>query len=144
MTTTTDFDITQIETTETSFLALKHPGTEEPLVTKGDEPAAVGITFWAPGSEPYETASAKRTNRSLLRSKRKIDLNADMLRADTIDFLADITVSFDQLAYPPAGDAKGRDLFKALYGDRKYSWVVEQANSHLADWGSFTKGSAKN
>jgi hypothetical protein len=142
MTTTTDFDITEIETSETSFLHLKHPGTEEPLHTKGDEPAAVGITFWAPGSEPYETASAKRTNRSLLRSKRKIDLTADMLRRDSIDFLADITKSFDNLAYSHAGDAKGRDLFAALYGDRKYGWAVEQANSHLADWASFTKGSA--
>lgn len=98
----------------------------------------VGITFHAPGTQPYETASTKRTNRSLVRSKRKIDLTADLLRSDTIDFLADITVSFDHLGYPPAGEATGTDLFKALYGDRRFGWVIEQVNAHLADWASFT------
>lgn len=142
-TTAPAFDITSIETTETSFLHLKHPGTEEPLyVGTGGDKQPVGITFHAPGTDGYEAASKKRTNRSLVRSKRKVDLNADLLRADTVDFLAEVTQSFSHLAYPPAADATGTDLFKALYGDRKFGWVVEQANTHLGDWASFTKGSA--
>lgn len=138
------FDPTSIDTENTSFLHLKRPDTEELIyVGEGDAKAAVGITFHAPGSEPYEAATARRTNRSLTRSKRKIDLNADLLRGDTIDFLTDITVSFDNLVYAPAGEATGPTLFKALYADRKRAWVAEQANAHLADWSSFTKGSAK-
>jgi hypothetical protein len=142
-TTAATFDITSIETNDASFLHLKHPGTEEPLfIGAGDDKQPVGISFHAPGTPGYEAASSKRTNRSLVRSKRKIDLNADLLRADTVDFLADVTVSFDHLGYPPAGELTGRDLFKALYGDRKFGWVIEQVNGHLADWASFTKGSA--
>lgn len=138
------FDITAFESSETSFMHLKSPVDEEPIMEKvGDEKFPVGITFHSPGSEAFEAASARRTNRSLHRSKRKIDLNADLLRSDTVAFLTDVTVSFDRLGYPPASDAKGDDLFKALYSDRKYGWVIEQANAHLGDWSSFTKGSAK-
>jgi len=137
------FDIATIETKDTSFLHLKSPVDEEPIFSvEGETKTPVGITFHAPGSEAYEAAAGRRTNRALVRSKRKIDLTADLLRADTVTFLADVTVSFDSLSYSPAGEAKGADLFKALYSDRKFGWVVEQANVHLADWASFTKGSA--
>lgn len=138
------FDLASIDTSDTSFLHLKSPDTEEPIFTKkGDKKEPVGITFHSPGSEAYEAAVAKRTNRALHRSKRKIDLTADMLRSDTVAFLTDVTVSFDNLGYSPAGDAKGEDLFKAAYSDRKFAWVIEQANTHLGDWASFTKSSAK-
>jgi hypothetical protein len=135
-------DITRFKPAITSFMHLKSPVDEEPLFDgAGDQKVPVGITFHSPGSEAYEAASAKRTNRSLVRSKKKLDLTADLLRADTVTFLADVTVSFDRLDYPPAGAATGEDLFKALYGDRDYGWVVEQATAHLADWSSFTKAS---
>ena len=138
-----DFDITVFESAETSFMHLKSPVDEEPIMKgKGEAKTPVGITFHSPGSAAFEKANARRTNRSLSRNKRKIDLNADLLRADNVDFLTDVTVSFDGLAYPPAGEAKGDELFKALYADRKFGWVVEQANAFLADWSSFTKGSA--
>lgn len=138
------FDITQFDSADTSFMHLKSPVDEEPLFLKvGDEKQPVGITFHSPGSEAYEAAVSRRTNRSLHRSKRKIDITSDLLRSDTVRFLTDCTISFDNLGYPPAVDAKGEDLFAALYADRKYGWVIEQANTHLGDWASFTKGSAK-
>ncbi len=140
----TDFDITQFDSTDTSFMHLKSPVDEEPITAKvNGEKVRVGITFHSPGSEAYEAAASRRTNRALARSKRKIDITADLLRADTVTFLTDCTVSFDHLGYLPAGEATGDDLFKALYADRKYGWVIEQANAHLGDWASFTKGSAK-
>jgi hypothetical protein len=136
-------DITQFTPTETSFLHLKSPVDEEPLYEgSGDAKQPVGITFHAPGSEPYEAAVSRRTNRSLVRSKKKAELTADLLRSDTTSFLTDVTSEFNHLDYPPAGDAKGETLFKALYSDRKFGWVIEQANAFLADWGHFTKSSA--
>lgn len=138
------FDITKFKPLPTTFLHLKSPDEEEPLfVGAGEDKQPVGITFHSAGSPAYEAASTKRTNRSLVRSKKKVELTADLLRADTVNFLADITVSFDNIGYPPAEGATGEELFKALYGDREYGWVIEQANAHLGDWGSFTKGSAK-
>jgi len=140
-----DFDITCFETTDTSFMHLKSPVDEDPIFIKGEggEKIPVGITFHAPGSPGYEAAVTKRTNRALSRSKRKLDLTADLLRSDTVTFLTDITVSFDGLGYPPAEGATGENLFRALYSDRKYGWVIEQGNAHLGDWASFTKGSAQ-
>ena len=137
------FDITQFKPAETSQLHLKSPADEEPLfIEEGGQKLAVGITFHSPGSEAYEAAVSRRTNRALVRSKKKAELTADLLRSDTVSFLADVTVSFDNLAYPPAGEDTGEKLFRALYGDRKYGWVVEQANAHLGDWGNFTTVSA--
>jgi hypothetical protein len=140
---TSTYDITAFTAADTTFMHLKSPIDEEPIFIKnGDEKTPVGITFHSPGSEAHEAASAKRTNRALHRNKRKIDLTADLLRSDTVSFLTDVTISFNGLAYPPAGPASGEDLFRALYSDRKFGWVVDQANAHLADWASFTTGSA--
>jgi hypothetical protein len=141
------FDITQFTPTETSFLHLIAPDTEEPImltigVGDAETEVPVGITFHNPGSTAYEAASAKRTNRALVRGKRKVELTADLLRADTVSFLTDVTVSFENLDYPPAESVNGGKLFAALYSDRRYGWVVDQANAHLADWGNFTKKSA--
>lgn len=138
------FDITQLATTDSGFLHLKSPATEEHIfVELGEVKVPVGIMLHAPGSPAYIAAENKRTNRALVRSKRKTDLTADMLRADQVEFLTDVTASFDNLGYPPAGEAKGEDLFKALYADRKFGWVVDQANAFLADWGNFSTASAK-
>ena len=132
------FDITQLVPTSTSFLHLKSPIDEEPLFSgSGEDKKPVGITFHAPGSEVYEAADKRNTNRSLARGRKKVDLNADLLRADRIDFLAAITISFDNLSYPPAGAATGEALFKAFYGDPKFGWAFAQANSHLQDWANF-------
>jgi hypothetical protein len=138
------FDITKFKPLPTAFMHLKSPDEEEPLFEgTGNAKQAVGITFHSAGSPAYEAATAKRTNRSLVRSKKKLELTADLLRSDTVAFLADVTVSFDNLGYPPAEEATGEELFKALYGDREYGWVVEQATAFLGDWASFTKGLAK-
>ena len=133
------FDLDTIETAETGFLHLKHPSTEEPIMLgEGDDAKPVGITLHAPGSKPYVAADTRRTNRQLLRSKRSKKVTAEDLRADQHQFFADVTASFDNLAYPPAGDATGAKLYLALYEDPKKGWVVDQVNAYLADWGNFS------
>ncbi|MCZ4341515.1 hypothetical protein O4H52_07880 [Sphingomonadaceae bacterium G21617-S1] len=138
------FDITQFTPTDTTFVHLKSPITEEKLyLGKGDAKEPVGITFHSPGSEGYEAAETARTDRALVRSKRKIELTAAILRADAAQFLADITVS-SNLAYPDAGDATGEDLYKALYADRRFRWAIEQSNTHLSDLGNSMRKSQPN
>jgi hypothetical protein len=137
------FDITTLTPAETAFCHLKHPVDEEPLfVGEGDAKGAVGITYSPPGSARYEMAEKNRTNRALFRSRKKIEVTADILRTDTVKFMADITISFDNLAYPPAGDATGEKLFTALFADRQYRWAHEQFSTHLADLGNSIKKSA--
>lgn len=137
------FDVANFTPTDTTFCHLKSPVDEEPIFTgTGDSKQAVGITFHAPGSEAYEAAETRRTNRSLMRGKKKIEVTADILRNDSVTFLTDITASFDNLGYSAAGEAKGSELYKALYSDRKFRWVVEQATVHLADLGNSMPKSA--
>jgi hypothetical protein len=135
-------DVTRFKPAATTFMHLKSPVDEEPMFEGvGEQKAPVGITFHSPGTEAYENAVSRRTNRALVRTKKKVELTADLLRSDTVSFLADITASFDNLTYPPAGAATGEELYKALYGDREVSWIVDQANAHLGDWANFTKAS---
>lgn len=135
-------DITKFKPVATSFLHLKSPVDEDPMFdVVADEKTAVGITFHSPGTPVYEAAQNRRTNRSLVRSKKNAEITADILRADAVTFLSDVTASFHGIDYPPAGDAKGEELFKAVYADREYAWVLTQANKHLEDWANFMKRS---
>ena len=136
-------DITKFKPAPTSFLHLKSPVDEELLFDVVDgQKVAVGINFHGPGSAAYEAANSRRTNRSLVRSKKKAELTADLLRTDNVGYLADITASFENVEYPMPAGHTGEDLYKALYGDREYGWVVDQATVFLADWANFTKSSA--
>lgn len=133
------FDISALETSDTGFVHLKSPQTEEPIfIGPDDDRKAVGITVHAPGTKPYVAAEDRRTNRQLLRNKRKGKVTAENLREDAQHFLADVTITFDNLSFKPAGDIAGKDLFLALYGDPKFGWVNDQVNAFLNDWGSFT------
>jgi hypothetical protein len=131
------FDITQLESADTSILHLKGPD-EEPLVADGKP---VTITLYGPGSDPFVAAEAKRTNRALTRSRRKIDLNADLVRADHVEFLASVTASIENLEYSPAEGSTGYEFAKALYSDRKLGWIVDQVTTHLGDYANFKKSS---
>ena len=133
------FDISALETSDTGFVHLKNPSTEEPIVLgSGDDAKPVGITVHAPGTKAYVAAEDRRTNRQMLRNRRTKKITAENLREDNQLFFADVTVSFDNLSFKPAGEVTGKDLFSALYGDPKFGWVTDQVNAFLNDWGSFT------
>ena len=137
------FDITTLAPTETSFMQLKNPATQEMIFTGEDDGIrAVGITFHSPGSAVYEAAGAARVNRQMLRNKKKPDITAEALAAEQAEFLAAVTASFDHLSYPPAQGASGTALYKALYSDPKYGWILGQANAFMGDWENFIGNSA--
>jgi len=136
-------DLSAFDPNDTTFMQMTNPTNDEPMtVDVGGEKIPAGITFHAPGSEAYVAAEKQQDNRGLARGKRKIPLTADLLRADRVTFLSDITVSFDHLGFPAPEGATGKAVFKALYADPKKGWIVAQANEHLADWAHFMKGSA--
>lgn len=135
------FDITKTSVEETAELELVGPD-ESPLI--GEDKKQCTITLYGPGSEPFERAAAKRQNRLVDRLKRKgkADMSPEEQRAEQAEFLASVTVSFNGFGYPPAGEATGKDLFRALYKDRKLGFITDQVQKFVGDWGNFTGGSA--
>jgi hypothetical protein len=135
------FDITSTAVVETAKLDLTD-AEEAPLYGKNKE--RLSITLYGPGSEPFERASAKRQNRLLdrMRRKGKTEMSAEEQRSEASEFLASITVSFNGFEYPPAGEAKERELFKALYMDRKLGFITDQVQRFVGDWGNFSNKSA--
>ena len=135
------FDITQTAVEETAVCELNN-ADDAPLI--GDENKQCTVTLYGPGSAPYAQAEAKRQNRLLerLRRKGKTEMSAEEQRGESAEFLAAITISFNNFAYPPAGDATGKDLFRALYMDRKVGFITDQVQKFVGDWGNFTGSSA--
>jgi hypothetical protein len=137
------FDITSTAVEETAVLELTD-ANEAPLI--GEDKKQLSITLYGPGSEPFARAEAKRQNKLLERLKRKgnANLGPEEQRAEQAEFLASITVSFNGFSYPPAGDAEGKDLFRALYSDRKVGFITDQVQKFVGDWGNFMASSASN
>lgn len=136
------FDITSVAVEETATLELTD-ANGVPLITKNKQ---LSITLCGPGSETFAQAEAKRQNRLLerLKKKGKAELTPEEQAAEQAEFLASITVSFNGFNYPPAGDASGRDLFRALYRDRKVGFITDQVQRFVGDWGNFTGKSETN
>jgi hypothetical protein len=59
-------------------------------------------------------------------------MSAEEQRAEQAEFLAAITVSFNGFGYPPAGEATGKDLFRALYMDRSVGFITDQVQRSSA------------
>jgi len=135
------FDITKAAVEETAKLKLTD-ANGSPLT--GDKGKPCSITLNGPGSTAFAQAEAARQNRLLERARKgkKEFLTADEQRIEQAEFLASVTVSFDNFGYPPAGDATGKELFKALYLDRKLGFVTDQVQRFVGDWGNFTGSSA--
>lgn len=134
------FDITQTAVAETADCELNN-AEDAPLIGEGSQQCS--ITLYGPGSDPFAKAEAKRQNRLLerLRRKGKSEMSPEEQRAEQAEFLASITVSFNHFGYPPAGDATGKDLFRALYMDRKVGFITDQVQRFVGDWGNFTPSS---
>jgi hypothetical protein len=135
------FDITSAAVEETATLDLTD-ANEAPLLD--EDKKQVSITLYGPGSAPFAKAEARRQNRLVDRLKRKgkAELSAEEQRTEQAEFLASITVSFNGFSYPPAGEATGRDLFRAAYMDRSIGFITDQVQRFVGDWGNFTGRSA--
>ncbi|WP_267386538.1 hypothetical protein [Sphingomonas sp. GC_Shp_3] len=119
-------------------------GADGELLFDGGKP--VCILVHSPGSKPFSTVESRQTARAVKRlndNEGKVTAaSADERRAETAEDLAAITIAFENLEYPPAGDAQGEQLFVAVYSDPGLGFITKQVTKFLADWGNFKPGSA--
>lgn len=141
------FDITSQSVSETATIHVKN-AAGEPLYADAERTKPVQIVVYGPGSKAHATVESRQSTRALKRmsdNDGKITAPTAEERAqETAEDLAALTVRFDNLAYPPAGEAQGTELFEALYRDQRLGFIVRQVSKHLADWGNFKPGSAGN
>lgn len=134
-------DLEQVVVSETSELKLKDAAGEPLMTTLGDgTEVQASVTLYGPGSEQYQKAQLKAQRRIMHLAKSKgakaLDARtAQERRNDLAETLADLTVSFNHVAYK---GLQGRELSLAIYKEQKLGFIVEQVNAHAGDWANFT------
>ena len=133
------YDISKKKAVETATMPLLD-GANEPMVD--DKGVALSITFYGPGSKEYQRAQSRRQNKMIerVRRKGKVEIGADESNAETADFLAACTVSFNGFGYEKL---EGAEMFKACYADPGLGYIRDQAAEFIGEWANFTPGSAK-
>ena len=128
-------DIRKYAVEPTSKLHLRD-ANDELMYT--DEGKPVAVNLYGPGSKQYARAQAAQNNRLLdkLKRKGKSDQTAEQRAAESSEFLADCTESFENLEYD---NLTGRELFMAVYADVSIGFVADQVAKYISDWSNFTK-----
>lgn len=139
-------DITTKAVANTAPIHLKDAEGNHLYFGEGDARKPVQIILYGPGSPQYAEVEARQTNRAVARMQEndgKISVAAPEQRdAEQAEDLADVTAEFVGFTYPPAGDRRGKELFRALYADKTLGFITKQALKAVGDWGKFKVGSA--
>lgn len=133
-------DIRKFAVEQTGRLHLRD-AAEELMYTPDGLPMAVNV--YGPGSKQYARAAAAQQNRMVdkLKRKGKASNTAEQNAAETAEFLADCTASFENVSYD---NLTGRELAVAVYSDTEIGFIADQVAKHLGDWSNFTKPSTTN
>ena len=139
------FDITTQAVVDTATIHVKN-AAGEPLYADAERTKPVQIIIYGPGSKAHGAVEARQSTRALKRMQdndgRITAPTAEERTQEAAEDLAALTVRFENLSYPPAGDKQGTELFEALYRDQKLGFIVKQVTKHLADWANFKPSSA--
>jgi hypothetical protein len=132
-------DIRKFAVEPTSRLHLRDASDE--LMYAGEKQTKpIAVNLYGPGSKQYARAQAAQQNRMIdkLKRKGKTEQTAEQKAAESSQFLADCTASFENLEYDAlTGDA----LAKAVYADLTIGFIADQIAKHIGDWSNFKKPS---
>lgn len=136
------FDIKKLAVAETTTIHLRG-ADDELLFAENDAITPITITVFGPGTKAFSKAQTARNKAVLERFQRKGKNRADTTLEENAEFLAAVTMSFNNFQYGDL-EVEGHDQFKACYLDTSIGFIAEQVNKELGDWANFTKGSTKN
>lgn len=135
------FDITTQAVADTAPIHIK--GLDGEYLYSDGKP--VRIHLYSPGSTVFAEVEDRQTSRAVKRMQDndgKVSVPPmEERNAEQADDLATLTASFENLGYPPAGDKQGKELYRALYADKKLGHIVAQVQKALKDWGKFKPAS---
>lgn len=122
---------------DTSFLHLKHPLTDEPLVDGKDEDGKdkkVGIHLYGSASKQYRDAIRAMQNRQIKRGNKKA--TAAEITEEGVTLLVAVSDTADNLVVD--GQKIGSPgSFRDLYENPKFSWLREQVDAAVGDISNF-------
>mgnify|MGYP006864742374 CR=1 FL=1 len=138
-------DITTKAVANTAPIHLKDAEGNHMYFGEGEARKPVQIVLYGPGSPQYAEVEARQTNRAVKRMQDndgKIAVASPEQRdAEQAEDLAAVTVAFVGFTYPPAGEAKGAELFRALYADKSLGFITKQVLKAVGDWGKVKSAS---
>lgn len=128
------FEITSIAARD-SFIVLLNNANDEPLKNLAGE--RLSISVYGPGSKAYAKATATRTQRMLDRMAKKgrVKLKAEEQVEEAAEFLAAVTISFNDWAYKGGTDAVA---MLAAYKDPTIGFIADQVQAAVGDWANFS------
>lgn len=132
------FDITKLTASDEAFFQFKN-ADDEPIFADKAKKEPVGVVLYGPASSQAIAIEADIGNRNIGRAfkgKAKSGITTDTMRAENIERLVARTKEFRNLTYPPAADAKGADLFEAIWSDRKLP-LYDQGVAWIGEWAGF-------
>lgn len=136
------FDITKKRAHTTGAIELKEADGSPMLDGDGN---ALSVTVHGPASKVWQVANAAKSRKQAERMRKnggKVEAVLDNSRADNIDFLTAITVSFDGWEYPCDSKVPA-DMFRAAYSDDELGFILDHVFAEANDWAAFMNGSAK-
>jgi hypothetical protein len=131
------FDINTIALNDTGTMPLKD-AKGKPQFADGKP---LSITVHSPGTKVYNEAQHYHNQKAAERTIGKFKgtdnsmPTAEQLRKETAEFLAAITVSFNNFGN---GELTGRDLFMSVYEDLRFAHITNDLNKFVSDYGNFT------
>lgn len=134
------YDITKKRVNETGDIPLKDADGSPLTDEQGN---VLSVTVHGPGSKIWQQAQAEQNRKQAERMRKnggKIEAAMDHAKADQIEFLCRVTVSFNGWSYPVEA---GQDQYRAAYNDDAIGFIREHVYAESRDWAGFTKGSAK-
>lgn len=139
------FDIMTQAAADTAAIHIKGLDGEY-LNTPDGEP--VRIVVFGPGSRQFAAVETRQTNRAVKRLAENDGKPSvappEQRAAEQAEDLADVTASFENFTYPPAGGKVGADLYRAFYADPRFGHIAQQVLKALRDWGNFKIASTGN
>lgn len=141
-----DFDdISELAAIDTDTFQLNDPVDDEPLFRRDEsgERKPVMVTIFGPGSEEQARAEVALSNRQMKRFRKKGDvvLTSGDVAADVADQLTAITKGFENLKHNGEMVGTDRERIRALFLDRKLSWIGDAINERRKSWANFMKKS---
>lgn len=136
------YDITKKRAVETAQIELKN-GDGSPLLDDDGNPLFVTVN--GPASKVWQQATSEQNRRRTERLRKnggKLESAYDHAKADQIDFLCRVTVSFDGWDYPMDAKSTQQATIRAAYEDDGLGFIRDHVYSEVNDWAAFTKGSA--
>jgi hypothetical protein len=134
-------DIGALSASDTDTFQLRDPN-DEPLTREG---APITVTVFGPGSDEHARATTAQSNKQLKRLRKRGDivLTATDVAEDAAEFLTAITKEFGNLKHNGEIVGADRSRIRALYLDRRLSWIGDQVNDRVKNWENFMNKSEK-